>query len=542
MGIVGLGGIDVAGGVGGRGRQLIDSLREIKGVRIAALCDIDSAILDHGVGLFTERQAEGRPLQRTFANSTTTARSTRSSSPRPTTGTPWPRSGRARPASTYTSRSRSPTTYGKGRQMVAAARKHNRLVQVGTQSRSSTVLPEAFEYLHGGELGAIRFARAIIYRPRQGIGKAGRDLAIPATVDYDLWCGPAPKAALRRKQLHYEWHWFWATGNGEIGNNGPHIIDIARWALRQDRPAPRAISIGGRFGFDDDGETANTQVVLFDYRPAPLLCEVRNLSAGKEADAVGRYRGASEGMVIECAGGYLSGDGTGVTAYDSAGKVVKQFRDERGSGPMQTRHVAAFINAVRSGKAVRSQSRGRSRDTAPWRAATWPTSRTGSARGRRPRRYAKRSAPAGTVGRRPAVPRAPAGQRREPQRGPRGVGPLGHPGRPKPAGSSARWPKRPTPCRAANTANRSSCRNWFDRACATACGKRCTMPCRLAHHLEPHACATACGKRCTMPCRLAHCLPQAVRGAVSTPARCGKQWHTAWNHANLFGRRLIPNP
>ena len=109
-------------------------------------------------------------------------------------------------------------------------------------------------------------------------------MPVPPTVDYDLWCGPAPKAPLVRKQLHYDWHWFWQTGNGEIGNNGPHVIDICRWALRQDRPAPRAMSIGGRFGFHDDGETPNTQVALLDYQPAPLICEIRNLSAGKDAD------------------------------------------------------------------------------------------------------------------------------------------------------------------------------------------------------------------------------------------------------------------
>ena len=124
--------------------------------------------------------------------------------------------------------------------MVAAARKYGRMVQVGTQSRSSTLLHQAFDYLRGGQLGTIRYAHALVYRAREGIGKVDAPTPLPRTVDYDLWCGPAPKAPLMRKQLHYEWHWFWATGNGEIGNNGIHVIDVCRWALGQNQPPPRA--------------------------------------------------------------------------------------------------------------------------------------------------------------------------------------------------------------------------------------------------------------------------------------------------------------
>jgi predicted dehydrogenase len=82
-----------------------------------------------------------------------------------------------------------------------------------------------------------------------------------------------------RKQLNYEWHWFWDTGNGEMGNNGIHIIDLCRWLMGKEHPAPRALSIGGRFAFEDRGETPNTQIALFDYQPAPLICEIRNVKA-----------------------------------------------------------------------------------------------------------------------------------------------------------------------------------------------------------------------------------------------------------------------
>ena len=184
--------------------------------------------------------------------------------------------------------------------MVAAARKHGRMVQVGTQNRSSPLLRRVFGELRRGELGPIRLARALVYRARDGIGTVNAPTPPPATVDYDLWCGPAPRAPLLRKQLHYDWHWFWATGNGEMGNNGPHVIDLCRWALGQHQAPPRAISIGGRFAFNDGGETANTHITLLDYQPAPMLCEIRNVRAGASPDAMGRYRGRSGGLIIDC--------------------------------------------------------------------------------------------------------------------------------------------------------------------------------------------------------------------------------------------------
>ncbi len=154
---------------------------------------------------------------------------------------------------------------------------------------------------------------------------------VPRTVDYDLWCGPAPKDPLRRRQLHYEWHWFWSTGNGEIGNNGAHHIDVARWILGQQEPAPRVLSIGGRFGFDDDGQTANTQVAFFDYRPAPIICEIRNYRTVKKPNACGDLRGITAGVVIDCEGGSVAGDFDGSKVFDRDGKLIKEIEAPRSS-------------------------------------------------------------------------------------------------------------------------------------------------------------------------------------------------------------------
>jgi predicted dehydrogenase len=240
-----------------------------------------------------------------------------------------------------------------GRQMVAAARKYGRMVQVGTQNRSSPLLRQAFDYLHSGELGPIRFAHCLVYRARDGIGKVTTPTPVPATVDYDLWCGPAPKGPLMRKQLHYEWHWFWATGNGEMGNNGIHVIDICRWALGQNQPPPRAMSIGGRFAFDDCGETANTQIALLDYQPAPIICEVRNVRAGKDPAAIGKFRNltSSAGVVIDCEGGYFAGEAPTGAFFDKEGKKTKDITDDGSSERLEVLHLSNFVAAVRSRKA-----------------------------------------------------------------------------------------------------------------------------------------------------------------------------------------------
>jgi predicted dehydrogenase len=234
--------------------------------------------------------------------------------------------------------------------MVAAARKYGRMVQVGTQNRSSTLLRQVFEDLHSGQLGAIRYAHALVYRARDGIGKVSAPTPIPSTVNYDLWCGPAPKTPLMRKQLHYEWHWFWDTGNGELGNNGIHVMDLCRWALRQNQPPPRAMSIGGRFAFNDGGETANTHIALLDYQPAPLICEVRNVKTAQGADAIGKFRDRKAGLVIDCEGGYFAGDASGGAFFDKQGKKIKDIPDDGSSKKLEALHLSHFIAAVRSRK------------------------------------------------------------------------------------------------------------------------------------------------------------------------------------------------
>jgi hypothetical protein len=133
-----------------------------------------------------------------------------------------------------------------------------------------------------------------------------------------------------------------------MGNNGIHVIDICRWALGQSQLPPRALSIGGRFKFDDCGETANTQVALFDYQPAPLICEIRNVSLAKDGASLGTFRNRKGGVVIDCEGGYFAGDGTGGSVFDKDGKKIKTIANGGSSEKLETTHLANYVAAVRS--------------------------------------------------------------------------------------------------------------------------------------------------------------------------------------------------
>src|SRR5579862_7789585 len=172
-----------------------------------------------------------------------------------------------------------------GRQLVAAARKYNRIVQHGTNSRSTVALREAMDKINEGLLGDVYMARGLCYKWRDTIGRTPEE-AVPAGVDYDLWTGPAPKHAFTRNRFHYNWHWFWDYGNGDMGNQGIHEMDIARWGLGVKYPT-KVSCIGGHFMFDDDQETPNTLTATFEFndggKKRMLVFEVRHWISNHEA-------------------------------------------------------------------------------------------------------------------------------------------------------------------------------------------------------------------------------------------------------------------
>jgi predicted dehydrogenase len=237
-----------------------------------------------------------------------------------------------------------------GRQLVRATEKTGRIVQCGTQSRSQPAIQQAVEYVRSGKLGPIQYVIGTCYKARPGIGKLDRPLQIPSYIDYDLWCGPAAKVDLYRPRLHYDWHWDYNTGNGDMGNQGIHQMDIARWFLGAKELSPRILSFGGRLGYQDAGNSANTQVVLHDYPDAPLIFETRGLPKSKAAqaawgDSMDNFRGSQIGVLVQCEKGHVlcTSDYDRVQAFGPDGEEIKTFT---GGGD----HFANFIAAVRSRK------------------------------------------------------------------------------------------------------------------------------------------------------------------------------------------------
>jgi hypothetical protein len=168
--------------------------------------------------------------------------------------------------------------------------------------------------------------------------------AVPAGLDWSEFLGPAPMRPYTRNRFAYNWHWFWDTGNGDIGNQGIHQMDLARWALGESELAPKILSVGGRFGYVDDGQTPNTQMVVYDYGNGPLLIfEVRGLPEKSGTEHMDEYKKQEVGNVIECEGGYLSD----TTVYDNDGKEMRSWEEEE---HFVLQHFMNFIDAVRSRK------------------------------------------------------------------------------------------------------------------------------------------------------------------------------------------------
>jgi predicted dehydrogenase len=227
-----------------------------------------------------------------------------------------------------------------GRQMVNAARKYDRIVQCGTQRRSQTSIGNAIRWIHEGHLGKIKYVTAFANKPRSSCGKREEPLEIPATVDFDLWCGPARKVPIYRNRLQYDCSFDWNTGDGESCNQGVHEVDVARWCLGETMLPRQVMSIGGRFLFHDACDVPNTQIIYYDFPTAPLLYEVHNLRKAKGSNDMPDFRGERVGVVVDCEGGTVSL--YRATAWDNEGNEVKRFS---GGGD----HFVNFIEAVRKG-------------------------------------------------------------------------------------------------------------------------------------------------------------------------------------------------
>jgi hypothetical protein len=261
-----------------QGSVHIRLLRELPGVRVVAVCDADRNVLEGGLNQARKlnQKVDGyTDVRKLLENKDIDAVTTATPDHWHALVTVWAcQAGK----DVYVEK---PLCYclWEGRKMVEAARNHQRIVQFGNQEHGQHTGQMRLET---DKLGKILVAYTKLDRMRQSIGKVSGPQPIPKSVDYDLWCGPAPLGPLMRKNLHYDWHWVWPTGTGEIGNNGIYPLDACRLALGQSVLPRRVMSLGGRFKFNDDGETPNAQLALFQYDPGPLVIfELRNFPSDK---------------------------------------------------------------------------------------------------------------------------------------------------------------------------------------------------------------------------------------------------------------------
>ncbi|MCO5240456.1 MAG: Gfo/Idh/MocA family oxidoreductase [Chitinophagaceae bacterium] len=243
-----------------------------------------------------------------------------------------------------------------GELLIAAREKYNRVLQMGNQRRSWPKVMEAIAALHSGVIGRPYFAKTWYSNNRPSIGK-GKIVPVPAWLNYDLWQGPAPRTPYRDNILHYNWHWFWNWGTGEALNNGTHMVDLARWGLQVDYPI-KVSSSGGRYRYDDDWETPDTQVINLEFENNCMISwEGRSCNAHPvEGSPVGvLFYGDTGSLLIE--------GGNAYKIFDLSGKIVKSVKHEdlidprNLSSPAQeldALHIRNFFDGIRKGTPLRS--------------------------------------------------------------------------------------------------------------------------------------------------------------------------------------------
>lgn len=321
-------------GVNGRGRDLVRGFSSFEDVEIAAVCDPDENVVAKAVKAVDKRQKREpkcvKDLRHVFDDRDIHAVVIATPDHWHALATVWAcQAGKH----VYVEKPISHNLI-EGRRMVEAARKYDRVVQVGTQRRSGAHFHSAAELVRGGKLGKVPFVRTWIAGNRPSIGHKA-DASVPAGVDYDLWLGPAPQRAFNPNRFHYQWHWNWDYGTGEIGNNGIHALDVARMMLGLEAPKTIA-SGGGKLFYDDDRQTPDTQVAVFDFPGTTVIWEHRIWSkTGLAGESFGVLLYGEKGTLVFDKKGWHVEDG--VTASDKTAEIEKP-------------HLRNFLDCVREHK------------------------------------------------------------------------------------------------------------------------------------------------------------------------------------------------
>lgn len=335
-------------GLGGRGREMLGVFAAQKTCRIAAVCDIDQARMEQGVALAQQAGHKARGYQdirKLLDDKEVDAVAVITCNHWHALASVWAcQAGK----DVYVEKPAS-HNIREGRAMVEAAHKYNRVMQVGMQGRSITHKRRAIELLHQGAIGKVYLAKGMCYKRRLSIGKKP-DGPVPPGVNYDLWLGPAAWRPFNPNRFHYNWHWFWATGNGDIGNQGPHQMDLARWGLGLKGLPKKVYSSGAKYIYDDDQETPNTQMAVFDYDGCQIVFEVRGLLTRGEGDIT--FDGGNFiGNVFFGSRGVMALDARGFRIFEGEKReLVQDMKLVEPEPDHPAAHVANFLDAVKSRK------------------------------------------------------------------------------------------------------------------------------------------------------------------------------------------------
>jgi predicted dehydrogenase len=329
-------------GTGARGRALASQFSKLPGCHIGYVCDVDERAVGAGVTAVDRRLAE-RPKTVTDVRRILDDKQIDALVIAAPDHWHAPAAILACAAGKHVYVEKPASHNGhEGMLLIEAARKHKRHVQMGNQRRSSEKIAEAIGLLKEGEIGKVLFARGWITSTRKNIGH-GKETPVPAGFDYTLWQGPAPDAPFRDNVHPYQWHWFWNWGTGELGNNGIHAIDLCRWGMGVDYPT-HVTCAGGKYYFDDDQETPDTQIATFHFGERAINWEHRTWHKRG-------FEGHSFGVTFYGSRGTLLLVGNNYTFYDSDGKKTKQTVVDRGD----KYHLVNFLDAVRSDTKLNSE-------------------------------------------------------------------------------------------------------------------------------------------------------------------------------------------
>src|SRR5208283_4918956 len=268
-------------GLGGRGSNHLNQYSHLPESRVAALCDVDQSARERAQATLAkggfEKAKEFEDMRQAFADPGVDAVSIATPNHWHALAAIWAmKAGK----DVY---GEKPACYNiyEGQRMIQVARETKRMLQIGSQHRSTPFKMRAIAALQGGLIGPVYMSKGLCFKRRASIGHKD-DSPVPPGVNWDLFLGPAPMRPFNALRFKYNWHWFWDTGNGDIGNQGVHEIGISRWGLSDPQWPKSAFSSGGKYAYDDDQETPNTQLASYDYGGREIVFEVRGILTGGE--------------------------------------------------------------------------------------------------------------------------------------------------------------------------------------------------------------------------------------------------------------------